>query len=261
MRSKKGALFHWIVFGLLLAVGSFALMSYTSQIGMQTKGEWQISFLRDYYQGAEKQLLQVQQTALLAGGDMAIMLSQQAGFSKESPCGSYDGVQYWNNEKKFCFLNVDEEINAAFKDIFVMKYGGDEYYLVSRQGEELIGSATGDIVVYNGLVTKYTVKPHFRVDMNYNFDDYFLLQNEAHAIVEKCKWQEKLEECITEMKPANWRFNDCDEDKYREEDRKVVFCAESPGEYSLFDGEKDVPVRYRFGLDFVTPPLNPALLV
>ena len=253
MKSKKGAVFHWIAAGVLLAIGIFAFFSYDPEIGTKIKGEWQLGFLQDYYVPAEEKLLQVEQAALEAGAETILALAENGGFAADSECGSSNGVQYWNTKEIFCFLQVTEEINGAFNAILIKDHGGDEPYLLTYQGSELIGSAVTEITIADGA-DSYTVAPHFRVNLNYRFDEYFQLQNEAAVLVNICKWDGDLKRCLQEQKLEHWKFSDCDSPEFREDGRKIAFCVESPGSYSVFKGGEELKIRYKLGLDFTPSP-------
>lgn len=253
MKSKQGALFHWITAGVLLAIGLFMLFNYDPDIRTKIKGEWQLEFLQNYYVPAEEKLLQIEQTALEAGTETILALAKNGGFAADSECGSSNGVHYWNTEETFCFLKITEEVNGAFNAIFIKEYGGDEPYTISYQGQELVGGAVTEIVISDGA-NSYTVAPHFRANLNYRFDEYFQLQNEAAGLVNVCKWKGDLKGCLQEHKPEHWKFSDCDNPAFKEDGRKVTFCVESPGKYSVFKEGKEINIQYKLGLDFIPSP-------
>lgn len=252
MKSKKGALVHWIVLGLLAAIGLFAWLTFETELGVQIKGEWQLDYLRNFYVEGQEELVQRDQEALFAGKKIALLLANNGGFAESSPCGVIDEVYYWNKVGSFCFLEVDAEVDKAFNVFFQKKYGKDQKYTVSHQGKELVGKSE-EAIILAGPKAKHTIFPHFRVNLGYSFDDYFQLQNEAKSIVDLCKWKPDLRLCLEDTKLPHWKFTNCDTDSYTEENRRVVFCSESPGKYTILrlDGST-VPVRYRFGLDFTT---------
>ncbi len=251
MKSKKGALFHWIIFGLLAAIGIFAWSTYDAEIGVKVKGEWQLDFLHNYYVEMEEKLLQTDQIALYAGNKVVLTLAEKGGFAENSKCGVEDGLYYWNNRDTFCFLEVDKEVNFTFNTVSREQYGAGQSYAVSHQGSELAGKAEKDLVVSRGG-TQYFLKPHFRVNLDYNFDEYFQLQKEASGLVHECKAAQELQKCLKKIMPAYWKFTDCDAGVFKESNRKVPFCVVSPNAYVIFEDGASIPVRYKFGLDFAS---------
>ena len=101
-----------------------------------------------------------------------------------------------------------------------------------------------EITIADGA-DSYTVAPHFRVNLNYRFDEYFQLQNEAAVLVNICKWDGDLKRALQEQKLEHWKFSDCDSPEFREDGRKIAFCVESPGSYSVFKGGKELKIRYK----------------
>ena len=138
----------------------------------------------------------------------------------------------------FCFLNVDKELTAEFNSLYA-GYDPDWTYSLSRQGEEVLGKTEKDLIIgqgkkYDLLFPKrsqqYMLKPHFKIDLDYSFDEYFL--------------------CLEKIKPSHWKFSSCEDEKFVEQERRVVFCAESPSQYVVHENGKPIPVQYKLGLDF-----------
>lgn len=247
MNSKKGALFHWI--GIVLVfVLAFAILS-PIEFGVKAKGDWQMDFLQHNFIEAEKQLADTDELALQVGRKMVLSLASKGGFADTPDCGFSSGVIYWNKDQDFCFLKVDEDINAEFNFLY-RQYDKDANYTVSRQGNELIGKTATEIVLGSGNPQYYTLNSGFRVDLDYDFDEYFLLQDQAKKVVDECKSAVNLQDCLQKVKPAYWNFGSCLNETFTAEDQKVAFCVESPGEYTVLDGGVFVPVEYKFGLDF-----------
>ena len=237
--------------GILVAVGVFAWISYDAEIGVKVKGEWQLDFLRNYYVEGEEKLANIDQQALFAGNKVILSLAEKGGSAESSECGLEDGFYYWNNGDAFCFLEVDKEVNIFFNKVFQEQYGPGQNYVVSHQGNELVGKAEKDLMV-SSRGTQYSLKPHFRVNLGYNFDEYFLLQDEARKLVNECKSAENIQDCLEKVKPPYWNFGSCENELFFEQEQKVAFCVDSPQKYAVFENGKFVPVRYKLGLDFGT---------
>ena len=258
MNSKKGALFHWIIFGVLAAMGAFALIMYNSETAVTVKGTWQLDFLDHYYLEGEKSLASFDLVALQVGRKAILSLAKKGGFADTPSCGSYGEVIYWNKGKNFCFLNVDKELTAEFNSLYA-GYDPDWTYSLSRQGEEVLGKTEKDLIIgqgkkYDLLFPKrsqqYMLKPHFKIDLDYSFDEYFLLQDQAKKLIDECKSADNLQDCLEKIKPSHWKFSSCEDEKFVEQERRVVFCAESPSQYVVHENGKPIPVQYKLGLDF-----------
>ena len=200
---------------------------------------------------SKEKLAEMDQRALFTGKKVILSLAEKGGFAESSRCGMEGGTYYWNNPSTFCFLEVDKEVNIAFNKIFLEQYKGDQRYAVSHQGSELVGLAEKEIIISN-QGTQYSLYPHFRINLGYNFDEYFQLQKEAAGIAQECKAAQKLQECLKKIMPKHWKFGGCEQEAYNEKERKVAFCAESAQKYVVFDDGAFIPVRYKFGLNFAS---------
>jgi len=247
MKSKKGTIFHWIGIAVIFALG-FAVLSPT-EFGVKPKGDWQLSFLQYNYVEGEKQLADTDQLALQIGRKTVLSLASKGGFSETPSCGSIGGVNNWNKGQDFCFLNVDGNVNTEFNSIY-KKYDKEAAsFTVSRQGKELIGKSDTKVSLGSGM-EQYVLNSGFRANLGYDFDEYFLLQDQAKKMVNECKSAPQLQDCLEKVKPAYWKFGSCDNEQFEEKAGKIIFCIESPGKYAVFEKGTFVPVKYKVGLDF-----------
>lgn len=246
-QSKKGALFHWIGIVIIFAL-AFAVLSPV-EFGVKPKGTWQLDFLHYNFIEAEKQLADHDQLALEIGRKTVLALAEKGGFANRPSCGSADGIRYWNKEQDFCFLNVDGEINAEFNFRY-KKYDHNASFTVSRQGKELMGKTDREILLGQKNAQYYSLNSGFRVNLDYDFDEYFTFQDEAKKLVDECKSAPQLQDCLEKVKPSYWKFSSCENKQFAEQKRKVTFCVESPHKYTVFENGKFVPVQYKLGLDF-----------
>ncbi len=247
MNSKKGALFHWIGI-VVIFVLAFAVLSPV-EFGVKPKGTWQLDFLQFNFIEGEKELADKDQLASEVGRKTVLSLASKGGFATVSPCGSKDGANYWNKGKNFCFLDVDEEINTEFHS-FYKQYDKEAKFEIFRQGKELAGKSAKEIVLGQRKAQYYVLNSGFRINQDYDFAEYFSLQEEARKFVNECKDAEKLQECLEKIKPSYWKFGDCVHEQFAEKERRVVFCVESPQKYAILVNGKLVPVQYKVGLDF-----------
>ena len=247
MISKKGALFHWIGIVVIFAL-AFAVLS-PAEFGVKSKGTWQLNFLHNNFIEAEKQLTSRDQLALEMGRQTVLSLASKGGFTDTPSCGFLEGVTYWNEGTNFCFLNVDKEVNEQFNSLY-KKYDKKASFTLSRQGEELIGKTDTEIILGQKGAQYYSVNSGFRVKIDYDFDEYFTLQDEAKKLVDECKSASQLQDCLEKVKPSYWKFGSCENGQFAETGRKVAFCVKSPQEYAVFENGKFVQVQYKLGLDF-----------
>ncbi|MDP3698181.1 MAG: hypothetical protein Q8R47_01200 [Nanoarchaeota archaeon] len=245
-QSKKGALFHWVGIVVVLAL-AFAVLSPV-EFGVKPKGTWQLDFLHYNYIEGEKQLTDTDQLALQAGRETVFSLAKKGGFVQTPACGSFEGVIYWNKGQDFCFLNVDGELNTEFNSHY-KKYDKEADFTISRQGKELMGK-TGKKIALGSGAQQYLLNSGFRVNVDYDFDEYFRLQDEAKKMVNECKQATQLQDCLDKIKLSYWKFGSCEAELFAEQERKVVFCIKSPGKYAVFEKGKFIPVEYKVGLDF-----------
>ena len=245
--NKKGALFHWIGIVVIFAL-AFAVLSPT-EFGVKPKGTWQLDFLHYYFIEAEKTLADNDELALQVGRKTVLELAEKGGFAESPECGWSAGITYWNKPQNFCFLPLDKSINTAFNNHY-KKYDKNADFTVSRNGEELVGKTNQETIMGKKDAEYYTVNSGFRVDLNYNFDEYFILQDQAKKLVDECRAALNLSDCLGKVKPDHWKFGSCVEEKFAEDERKIIFCVSSPGEYTVLENGLFVPVEYKFGLDF-----------
>ena len=141
--SPRGAvLLHWIVLGLVAALGLFFLLSTNLEIGRTVKGDWHLSFLQNYYAEAEIELLSEEQLAEANAKETILSLASRGGFVETSPCGTDKGINFWNNDNQLCFPKIIESLNTVFNT----KSTKGKYSLSFEQGE-LIGTSERTIVV------------------------------------------------------------------------------------------------------------------
>ena len=229
---------------------AFAVLSPV-EFGVKPKGNWQLDFLHYNFVEGEKQLADTDGIAMQVGRKTILSLAEKGGFATASSCGSAGKINYWNKGQDFCFLNVDGEVNKEFNSLY-KRYDPAASFTVSRQGKELIGKSAKEILLGQRNPQYYALNSGFRVNPDYNFDEYFVLQDLAKKLVNECKSADNLQDCLDKVKPSYWKFSSCENEQFTEEEQKVVFCVESPQKYAVFQHGQSVPVEYMLGLDFGT---------
>ena len=158
--NKKGALFHWIVLGILLATGIFFLNISDGIAEITTKGAWPLSFVNDFVLDAEADLLK--QDTLVREISQNVLLDiakQPCGhlYAEWNPsCPTLVGVQ-----ERF-LTNVKNDINEKFPTHF------SEY----KHNNNIL-SAKGKLksIVKQKPFTNYTYNSGFTIDTGYDFTE------------------------------------------------------------------------------------------
>lgn len=253
--NKKGALFHWLIFGILAALGFFLLLSYQPGLG-EPKGSWQLNFLTNYFFAAENDLLKIEQFAKYAAWQTALELGEKGGFNRAGPCGYLEGSPLWNQLTDWgrCLPRLPEEASLLVQEK-LKSFLPENNFKITFSGDNLIGRGEKkSLLSSEPSYIKYTYDTSFRVALGYSFDEYEKVKEEAQSLVLKCRPDKNLKKCLEKEKPSNWKFKDCLGEKYQEEERKVPFCVESPNK--VYDVEMNLkPVRYKLALDFT--PVKP----
>ncbi len=244
MMNKRGAILHWIFFGVLLAIGIFLFAGKSGYVTAGPKAAWQLDFLQHNYLEAEKEILKTTIIGRQVGVDLAQELAQHGGFKKnEAPaCGAVDSINLWNRGQQNCFPDVDKAISelAAAKlesqmpgKIFEVGYSNTFFY--GKGPEQTIRTQ----------YARYTFDNSFYVNLGYSFSEYNQIKQEAQFLLLQCS--EKVALCVSEKKPAHWHYLSCTSEAVIPADiTEMVFCVESPQGYKI-NGEV---VEYYFGLDF-----------
>ena len=248
--NKKGALFHWIIFGVLAALGLFLVLTTEIKV-KELKGDWQLDFLENYYLEAEKDLLKIDQAAKYAGWQAALELGEKGEFIEKSDCGELYGYGIWNELKKWCAVDVETVVLAKVKEKLAKSLPDKTYSEIKLKGKDLLGKGEKNSISSTfGKHINYTYNTNFRVNLGFDIEkEYENLILEAMGLASGCRDNKSLEECIKEKRNDGWKLKDCDKEEYNETERKVLFCVEEG--IMVYGGEGNlVPIRHKFALDF-----------
>ncbi|MBU0457716.1 MAG: hypothetical protein KKD75_06245 [Nanoarchaeota archaeon] len=255
MMNKKAALFHWIIFGVLAALGIFLVTISDIDTGSRIKGEWQLNFLDNYYLEAEKDLLYIDQAAKIVVWQTVLESAGNGGFITEGSCGNISSYNLWNELNRWneCLPDINKTISLKVKEGLAESLPNREYDDIKIDGNGIIGKGKkSSILSTSGKFVNYTYDTNFKVDLGFNIKtDYNILRIEAVQLVDNCRNFDDLERCIKEKKKNNWKFKNCGVEEYREDGKKVIFCVESPQQAKIYNNTMVlVPLRYKFALDF-----------
>ena len=248
MKSKKGALLHWVVFGILAAIGLFTFLTLNVKVDSGVKGAWHLQFLEENYLPAQEKLLELDIQAKEVGTEVLKELAVKGGFEEQSGCGSVGynvsdklvNFNLWNNAEKECFPDFTQEGSNLFLKRFKQEITNKSISKVLFKDQYLIGF--GNTGVINSKIGSYKYQNNFKVELPYSIQEYNDLISKARRLVMLCQDQKNLKSCLNQYKLEqynDWNYSSCDEEKYLEKERKVAFCI--VGENGL---------RYNFGLDF-----------
>ncbi len=258
---QKGAIIHWIIFGVLAAFALFFLASRASQTTLPMKGAWSIDFVQDLYLPAELRLLKIDAVAKNVGSELAIELAQHGGFAAgiDSPCGRIRDANAWNSEAQWCIPDVSATLAQRAVAMLSSRLEGKAFNAVQSKGTFFLGKSNAEQI--KNPQSLYTFNTGFAVDMGYAFEEHAQLHAEAKQMVELCRDERDLAACLIERKPEHWKYGTCalPDVTLPLETRRIPFCVDSPGKYRVSISPDLSPlfwdVQYAIALDFT--PLLP----
>lgn len=252
--NKRGALFHWIVFGVLAAIGMFFIYTYGTGISQELKGPWQLGMVNLLYR-SELDLLQLDAQARGAGWQTIALLAVNGGFVGNSPCGQGKGTRTWNNGEQWCLPEIKKNAETIFWEKFA-ELNKQPFSSLTILGSRI--SADGKTkTIKEGILylQQYTYPYAFSVDLGYSFDEYDEIFAEARKLVDDCRNQKDLPTCFKKEKNERWFYGySCLSPQELPTDRRVwTLCAKSPSGVVI----QSVPLVYSFSLDFTpTAPFS-----
>ena len=261
--NKKAAIFHWILFGFLIALGVFLLVAFKSDFKLTPHGQWQADFLTNHYFAAEKDLLQIDQTAKQSVWDAVLRLSNTSGFSGSIPCGQVqespiNNYVLWNDQNKKCLPQIEKEFLKEVEKNLKKRLPERKYSnlklkknIFAAQGDKEKKKSQSSAQYY----VQYTYDTSFNLNLGFDLvKEYNQLGEEAVKLVRACQKKSNLESCIKKYNKKNqqhWKLKTCDQEKFFSQGRKVVFCVESPTKIKVYNRIKQLTsIRHKIALDF-----------
>lgn len=220
----------------------------------KTLGDIPVELTR-IYDAAEMDLFYIDQSAKYSAAESAFALASNGGFDYPSTCGKFLEYQLWNNKEKECYPNYELNFKILFaknlNDYLILNKLPDPKYEFSLIDKNIIGIA-GTNYEYDINGGKYSIKPSFSVNINYNINDYKEIINQAKELIKKCSGQ-VVDSCAKQNLPQYWQFGSCEGDE-TVKDRNANFCVISPIKLMTFNINTNkiepFPVLYRFALYF-----------
>lgn len=281
MNKKGDILVYPVLAGIFIGLTIFYIASITKQPALKTPyiGKLQLDAIKNDIE-LRKALLYLDTAAKLSAEHALYDIGRNGGFISDSGCGRHDVVyNLWNNDAKECFPVAEKDIKEAFDDKMqsyinnqLGKYthltvpmNNYDYYLrqIADNDLEVIGFALVniDFVKYN---ISYSIKPSFKVGIDYNVSVYKELKEKANDLIRKCSTS-ALAGCISNElgsdKYSKWYSGDCQSKTVASANKKAAFCVKESHQFYLYDTSKKKTekknVEVKFGLTFMdnVPPL------
>ena len=244
--NKKGTLIHWILFGIIGAIGLFLYYSGTFESSNTPLGSWQLEMVNSFLHKSELDLMKLDLSARETGWKVVLELAGRGGFLGTSLCGVENGVNRWNVVDKWCL----PEEKGNMKHLFFQLLPNPEKRVFSEltiDGERIMASGrTRTLKSTDFYLRQYTYDYSFNVNLQYSFDEYAQLAAEARRMVDTCRKEEELQKCLNKVKATHWHYTSCDTQTVPQQTRIWPFCVKSPNNVEV-NGKV---VEYHLALDF-----------
>lgn len=157
--NKKGAMFHWIVFGMLGAVALLIILNLDITLKIPIKGGWAMEIMD---LGNEEQLEKIliqEKIKEIADKTTQTYLDQQ--FALDHGCDTFNGVSYVNTPDKYCSIKIDKSLLNAIQEN-VKKELGLNYTLELTETELIFTTTTLKEMVREKIT--YYYNPSIKID-------------------------------------------------------------------------------------------------
>ena len=253
--NHKGAVFHWVIFGLLLALGTFF---FFFQIGIQVpvKGNWQLHFLNEVYFKAEEDLLRTEQILRWAGWEALSDVFQSSSMTQATTCSPVVPYPLWNKGEQWCLPPAKEVFIQKVTKLIHQDMPQYEFSELNLRGKTLVVKAKPAVLVSKDpYFARYSYDTSASVDIGYDFVEYGQITSEAQQLVQQCSSARDFESCVQQflLTKSHWKSGACsgEESLLSAQPRAQSFCVESLSSVFGSSGQL-VPLRYQFSLDFTS---------
>src|SRR3989338_4067197 len=229
MKHKKGTIIHWILLGVIFALGVFFFASKSNLLSIAPKGQWQLDFLQENYVAAEKELLKTSVVGKNVGSQIALDLARHGGYlaGQESSCGMVRGIPFWNHRETFCLPPTEENVKLLAASKIRQEIPGKQFSDFGFEGPLFFARGTKETI--RSSLARYTYENSFAVNLQYSFEEYTQLELEAALLLEQCRDARNLTACIALNHASHWTSGRCDGRPSEElSERQVLFCVNSP---------------------------------
>lgn len=236
MFKKKGIGLQWeiLIIATLVSIGIILFYSntYASKLNENYRGEFSIEIIeeieknKNFFSTVESIMNEISKQSVLELESNWIPQSNM-------DCGNYQGYNLWNKKNlEFC-LNDQNILQNEFMKIFDKKFQeikpikisdislsniNYEYsILYENEVFSIIGKTEGQIELHiidkKERSLKLFLNPSFKVPINFNFNDYYLINQKLSEIIDCTQLGNSVEECTDKisktMNNFDWEAN-CD---------------------------------------------------
>ena len=157
--NRRGAVLHWVLFGILAALGLFLLQTgLFTGLGEASGGGWAATFLEEVYYPAEAQHIAEQAAIYLQLEEAVGELALKGGTTEKLSCGEFgSGITFWNKAEEWCYPDFVKDIEEVFRlkleeeKIAHQSLERKDYAFIVKNG---VGSVEKEKM-------KYSYPPHF----------------------------------------------------------------------------------------------------
>jgi hypothetical protein len=249
--NKKGAIFHWIILGILFSVGAFFFWSSITGTSFLMKGVWHTNFLEETIIEQQKEQVVIDVLSRRAGQFAVLDFVSSGGILEETVCSVVGPFPLWNVKNEWCLPLVEEELLALASQKLTETIWDNEFTDVTLIGS--VFSGVGDEIDTHSTkksYIKYSYTTGFAVDIGYSTSEFALVTAGARDAVNKCQNRKDLDSCLLEFSLNNPTWKICGVEGLP---RQHSFCVSSDTKLFNEQGELE-KIEYRFSLDF-TPTL------
>ena len=213
--NKKGALFHWFILGILLAIGIFFMnFSDINSDAIKAKGKWQTTFINNFFIPTERTLLQRDNQLSIIAQDSILDLAKNGCGEKMYPLLNSNP----SNKQELCIdsSTAENKFVEKFQKAVLKKFPQESFENIKVKKEIISGEGKKyEITSTSGPFTKYSYDTSFSLNLNYDFDEFRQVFFDAGELVSKCRNSADTNFCLKEelaKKEMVWKENFCPSD-------------------------------------------------
>jgi hypothetical protein len=228
----------------------------------------------------EAKLFYIDQSAKYSFFQVLKKLEDQGGFSDMFPCGQLKGYAFWQNDENTCFPTTEDvsynvqslltkHLNPYLKKNNIPENNYDFYIKPEKDKTRLIGTALknlkSNLMLNNEIIGKYSIKPSFDMEINYNiliYEKLSLILSDILDKITECESKNILSTCVNEkLAEHNQKSNialenDCDNID-NQDDRIFFICAKNNAKYFLPDSNfEETQQKIKFALYIRKPDIK-----
>lgn len=256
--NKKAAFFHWVLFGVLAALGFFFIFTTDNVIDVH-KGENQLEIL-DFYLEFKANNIVEDSKYQQAISETIISLAAKGGIINETGCSNLEGVPLWNLGGTYCYPSEEQAFILEFSQLAEKKALFENDSFEFDYSTVFFSGTSSEKRILNNSKIEISIPNSFAINTGYNLaEEYAALKNQASILILECSDKDDLATCLNSNKEKTWHYSDCNDKNYFESERKVLFCVDSPSRARVLNESGQMQeVQYKLALDFT--PTEPTII-